>query len=65
MAKQYKLMKVEEGIYNIRRSSNNEAIGGMVIDDNGEWEVRVLGYQDKFKTKEKAQGFIRGVFVGR
>ena len=47
MAKQYKLMKVEEGIYNIRRSSNNEAIGGMVIDDDGGWEVRVLGYQDK------------------
>lgn len=64
MAKQYKLMKVEEGIYNVRRSSNDEVIGYMNFN-NGTWDTKILGHICSFNTKEKAQGFIRGVFTAQ
>ena len=60
MAKNYKLMKVTEGQYNVRQDDN--LIGHMNYVD-GKWNTKVFGFEESFKTKIKAQGFVRGVCV--
>lgn len=62
MAKPYKLMKVREGEYNIRDRHNDE-ITGTILSRDGKWNVSVFGNSASLVSKDKAVGFVRGVYA--
>lgn len=62
MAKPYKLMKVREGEYNIRDRST-DVITGTILQRDGKWNVSVFGNSQSLASKDKAVGFVRGVYA--
>lgn len=61
--KNYRLMKVTDGKYNIRDKGSDQMIGHLILDQDGGWSANVKGHSAVLKTKDKALGFIRGVTV--
>ena len=64
MAKPYKLMRIEEGDYNIRDRISDEVVGTIRLTDD-KWCVTIFEYADSLASKDKAVGFVRGVYAAK
>ena len=62
MTKPYKLMKVAEGQYNIRNLVD-DTLTGTILHESDEWHVAVFGIHAALASKDKAFGFVRGVYA--